>query len=276
MPTRKQPDAYTRDFLIALAAVGVSTTLAIVLRSRAEITILAMIHLLSTIVISVTCRRPVALFGALAGMASFGYFSLPHWDSFLLKDFSYFLILVTMLTVSLVITALTGKIRAQTERALQREAQARAMYQLSREFASETDQLIASRSAVTAVASLFDAEAAIYLPDDQGRIARRVAVHGDEPVTDSDAETPQSVLDAGQRSIRWLRSENSVALRLMLPLRCGGTTLAVLSLVPGDSAVPVERNHSAPFASLKSALGVPGSPDAGSTVTDITSLSGVT
>ena len=135
---RDRSDTFQSDYPIALAVLGVCTAAAIFLRSRVAITNIAMLHLLGTIVVSVTCRRAVAVLSALAGVASFYYFSVPPWNSFVLEDYSYIVILVTILTVSLVITTLTVKIRAQTARALDREAQARALYQLSRDLSSET------------------------------------------------------------------------------------------------------------------------------------------
>ena len=115
-------DKFEFDYPIALVVLGICTAAAIFLRSRVAITNIAMLHLLGTIVVSVTCRRAVAVLSALAGVASFYYFSVPPWNSFVLEDYSYIVILVTTLTVSLVITTLTVKIRAQTDRALDRES----------------------------------------------------------------------------------------------------------------------------------------------------------
>jgi two-component system sensor histidine kinase KdpD len=231
---RDRSDTFKFDYPIAVAVLGICTTAAIFLRSRVAITNIAMLHLLGTIVVSVTCRRAVAILSALAGVASFYYFSVPPWNSFVLEDYSYLVILVTTLAVSLVITTLTVKIRAQTDRALDREAQARAMYQLSRDLSSETAVLEAARTAVRTIATLFDAKAGIVLADDQRIIDSRIDRDAGNTTTLFETSLTRSVLNSGERSMELFPYGNRIARRLALPLNCGGVTVAVLIVIPAD------------------------------------------
>src|SRR5262249_5356022 len=154
------------DYPILLIVLSICTACAVFLRSRVAITNIAMIYLLGTILISVSCRRAVAILSALGGVASFYYFSVPHWNSFSLEDNSYIVILITMLTVSLVITTLTIKIRSQAARALEREERTRFLYQLIRSLSSETDVLGAARTAAVTLGEIFEGRVSIYLVDE--------------------------------------------------------------------------------------------------------------
>jgi len=239
MPTdvqvlRDRSDKFKFDYPIAVIVLGICTTAAIFLRSRVAITNIAMLHLLGTIVVSVTCRRAVAVLSALAGVASFYYFSVPPWNSFVLEDYSYVAILITTLAVSLVITTLTVKIRAQTERALDREAQARAMYQLSRDLSSETAVLDAARTALRTIARTFDAKAGIFLADEQRIVDGSTGGDGDDASTLFQMSLAQSVLISGEKSTELFPSGNRIAKRLALPLTCGGLAVAAVIVIPSD------------------------------------------
>ena len=58
---RDRSDKFQFDYPIAMVVLGICTAAAIFLRSRVAITNIAMLHLLGTIVVSVTCRRAVAV-----------------------------------------------------------------------------------------------------------------------------------------------------------------------------------------------------------------------
>jgi two-component system sensor histidine kinase KdpD len=231
---RDRSDKFKFDYPIAVIVLGICTTAAIFLRSRVAITNIAMLHLLGTIVVSVTCRRAVAVLSALAGVASFYYFSVPPWNSFVLEDYSYVAILITTLAVSLVITTLTVKIRAQTERALEREAQARAMYQLSRDLSSETAVLDAARTAARTITRTFDAKTCIFLADEQRIVDGSTGEDGDDASTLFQTSLAQSVLISGEKSTELFPNGNRIANRLALPLTCGGIAVAAMIVIPSD------------------------------------------
>jgi two-component system sensor histidine kinase KdpD len=193
-----------------------------------------MLHLMGTIVVSVTCRRAVAILSALAGVASFYYFSVPPWNSFVLEDYSYLITLVTTLAVSLVITTLTVKIRAQTDSALDREAQARSMYQLSRDLSSEMAVLGATRTAVRTIASIFDAKVGVFLSDEQRIIDSTESEDREAAAAFFNVNVARSVLNTGERYVELFPFGNRIAKRLALPLTCGGIATAVMIVIPSN------------------------------------------
>jgi len=194
--SRHRKDQFEFDYPIGFIVVGVCTALAVFLRSRVAITNVAMLYLLGVIAVSVTCRQGAAVVSALLAVTSFYYFCVPPWNSFVIEDYSYIIILVTTLTVALVITTLTIKIRAQANHALDREEQARTMYQLSRDLSAETTVLGAARIAVRTLTNLFDSNIMVYLSDDRRVIARRVGMDEDAEGADEEKELAQSILNS--------------------------------------------------------------------------------
>jgi len=222
------------DYLIAVIVVGACTVAAVILRSHVAITIIAMIYLLGTIMISTNCRRSVALLGAIAGIASFNYFSIPHWNSFAIADFNHIIILVTTLTVSLVITTLTTRIRSQAEYATDREKQTRAMYHLIQELSLETSELGAAQIAVKTIGDIFDARISIYLPGARQLVTTDSGVVHDARMDENELLFIQRVLESGRNYSLPLQSETPDGIRYGMPLICARASVAVMTLVPAE------------------------------------------
>jgi len=232
--TRHRKYDFRFDYSIAVIVIGICTTVSVLLRSRIHLTNLAMIYLLGTITISVTCRRSVALLSTLAGVVSFYFFSIPHWDSFALEDYSHISVVITTLTVAIVITTLTVKIRSQTERATQKERRALALYQLCRDLSAETTVPAAARIAVKTLADIFDAEVDIFLTDDKQVIARRIGVDDEAAISDAEKLGAQSILDSGKTSTQLVQTGRQSATKLGMPLICGTSAVAVVTLIPTE------------------------------------------
>jgi two-component system sensor histidine kinase KdpD len=234
-PLWNRNDVFQYDYPIAALVVGICTTLAVILRSRVAITNIAMLYLLGAIVISIKCRRSVAIASAIVGIACFYYFSVPHWNSFVIEDYNYVVILITTLTVSLVITTLTIKIRAQAEHATERETRTRSMYQLIEELSGENSEEGAARIAARTIEEIFDAEVAVYLTDDQYRVTRRIEMPETfSAMTDDERAFAQTIMESDQRSSTLFRDEQQVRVRYGIPLMCAGTVVAAMTLIPSD------------------------------------------
>src|SRR6185295_4285000 len=201
---------------------------------RIAITNVAMLYLLGVIVVSVTCRQGAAILSALLAVTSFYYFCVPPWNSFVIEDDSYIIILVTTLTLALVITTLTIKIRAQAEHALDREERTHAMYQLIRELSEDTTVLDTARTAARTIAGIFDATVDVYLTDEQRVITQRAEVTEDGSLPENAEPLVRSILKSGVRTTDLFRSGQRLAVRHGMPLICAGSAVAVVTLVPDD------------------------------------------
>src|SRR5262249_28335487 len=153
---------------------------------------------------------------------------VPPWNSFVLEDDSYIVILITTLTVSLVITTLMIKIRSQASHALEREERSRNLYQLTRSMSSESSPLGAAQSAARMLAEIFEADCAIYLAEEQEFTMVFAGTPRDSHSMSSEAEIAREILRNGEKSRELIRAGQRIRLRLGVPLICGGSTVAIL------------------------------------------------
>jgi K+-sensing histidine kinase KdpD len=102
-----------KDYILATAVVALSALISIQLRSRLQLTDLAMVYLFGVILIAMRCSRIASIFGSCLSVAAFHFFCVPYVDSFVLVDSLYLITLVAMLAVALVISDLTTRIRSQ-------------------------------------------------------------------------------------------------------------------------------------------------------------------
>jgi K+-sensing histidine kinase KdpD len=121
------------EYFISIAAVAICSAISILLRSHLALTNFAIVYILGVVAVSVRCSRRPALLNAFLTVAAFYYFCVPPFDSFRIEDDSYFITLFGMLTVALVTSTLTGKIRNQAAEAIQREEQTRELFRLRQE-----------------------------------------------------------------------------------------------------------------------------------------------
>ena len=110
----------------SIAIVVLCTLVAVALRSRIEITSLAMIYIFGVLVASVRYNRGAAVLNAVLGVTTFFYFCVPVHDSFVMEDSSYLITLSAMLAVALVITGLLDRMRAQSDKVRDAELRIRS------------------------------------------------------------------------------------------------------------------------------------------------------
>jgi two-component system sensor histidine kinase KdpD len=109
------------EYVISIAVVALCSVIAVALRTRFEPPTFAMVYLLGVIGVSMRCRRSAAIVNAAGSVTAFYYFSVPYHDSFVLQDPNYLITLIAMLAVTLVISTLTFKVRAQAAKAIEAE-----------------------------------------------------------------------------------------------------------------------------------------------------------
>jgi K+-sensing histidine kinase KdpD len=104
------------QYLGSIAVVVLCTLVAVALRSKIELTSLAMIYIFGVLVVSVRYGRSAAVLNAVLGVTAFFYFCVPVHDSFVVEDYSYLITLSAMLAVALVISGLVDRVRAQSDK----------------------------------------------------------------------------------------------------------------------------------------------------------------
>jgi two-component system sensor histidine kinase KdpD len=98
-----------------------------------------MIYLAIVVAAAVYLGRGPSLLAAITGVLAFDFFLVPPYLTFAVSDTQYFLTFAALLAVSLIVSALTARVREQAEAAIQRETRATALYNLGRDLTSVTD-----------------------------------------------------------------------------------------------------------------------------------------
>jgi len=139
------------EYLLSLLVLAICSVVSVALRHRLALENFAIIYLFGVMAVSLRCSRGPSLMNAFLAVASFHYFCVPPFDSFRIEDASYIVTLVGMLTVALVTTTLTMKIRNQAAEALRREEQTRELYRLREEAELEVQKERTRNSLLSAV-----------------------------------------------------------------------------------------------------------------------------
>lgn len=121
-------------------------------------TTLILPYLVATVALAAYAGRAASLFASLLSVATFDFFFVPPYFTFVVADAQYVMTFAVMLGVALVISGLTERIRRQADAAAERERQTLALYAMSRELAqtARIDELttVASRH----IGDVFDAD----------------------------------------------------------------------------------------------------------------------
>lgn len=162
-----------REYALALGTVGVSTGLALLMFSHVGLSNLIMVYLLGVVVVATRAGRVPTALASVLSVAVFDFFFVPPYLSFAVSDTEHLITFTVMLTVALVISGLTVRIRAQANRARDRERRIAALYALSRDLATTRDVDGLLETAVRHIADVFPGQLAVLLPGDDGRVAPR-------------------------------------------------------------------------------------------------------
>ena len=208
----------------------VVTLIALPLRHHIEIANIAMLYLLSVVVVAVRAGRGPSVAASILGVAAFDFFCVPPYFTFAVSDTEYLVTFAVMLVVALTVTHLTAGMRYQARVAAYRERRAASLYEMSRELsgALTTEQIL--EIAVQHVQGVFEAPAAVLLPEDNGKLAYP---EGERPgeLREADLSVAQWVYDREQPAGLGTGTLAGTGVHY-LPLRAPVRTRGVLALKP--------------------------------------------
>ncbi|RDK05809.1 sensor histidine kinase [Cupriavidus lacunae] len=169
-PQDEAPPAQWPALLWAMAWCAGATALSALARPWFDLVNIAMLFLLAVAGVALRHGRTAAAFASLVAVGAFDFFFVPPRLSFAVSDVQYLVTFLVMLAVGLVIGQLTAGLREQAQVSVQRETDARTLYELARELsAALTDaQIVAIGSRFLRAA--FDARAAFFLVGMDGRL----------------------------------------------------------------------------------------------------------
>src|SRR5437867_1730369 len=180
-------------------------------------------------------RRPSGL-AAVLSVAAFDFFFVPPHMTFAVSDTQYLVTFGVMLVVSLLISTLAVRVRAQAEAARQREQRTQALYAMSRELAGARTAEEVVRIASRHVSELVQGSASVLLPGSNGRL--------EEPTGDGsgassrEAAVAQWTFDHGRMA--GLSTDTLPgASALYVPLKGTESFLGVLGVRPPETLLPL-------------------------------------
>jgi len=247
---RSPPRAYAFALAIGAGITLVATALA---AQRFAVTNLVMLYLLGVIFAAVRLGRGPGVMLSFLSVAAFDYFFVAPVMSFSVGDTQYLLTFAVMLLTSLTISHLTSSLRREARIASQRERRTGAMYAMTKELAAAlmTEQII--EIGTRHIAEVFQARAAILLPDSGEKVQQKVTEVSPGTTldrTELDLDIAQWVYDQQKpagRSTDTLPAAQALYLPLKAPMRTRGV-LAFASQRPADLAVPEQRRMIETFA----------------------------
>ncbi|MDQ8020434.1 MAG: two-component system sensor histidine kinase KdpD [Moraxellaceae bacterium] len=225
-----------RQYAWTAAGVALVTALATPLLEFIELTNIVMLFLLAVAVSALCFGRGPAVLAAFLSVAAFDFFFVPPRLTFAVSDVEYFVTFAVMLVVGLLIGQLTARLRFEASAAQAREHRTRILYETARELSAaltvEEVESAGERFARQGMA----AQAALLLPDDDGRIQQGGEAAGAAAAGGSafaDTAIAQWAYDHGEPAGRATGTLPSSPL-LYVPLRAPMRTRGVLALRPAD------------------------------------------
>jgi two-component system, OmpR family, sensor histidine kinase KdpD len=233
----------TRDYLLAIAIVGISTLAALALRPHLAPVNLAMVYLLGVVSVARRCSQGASVAASFLSVAAFDFFCVPPYLTFQVSDYEYLFTFAGMLVVALVISTQTARIRSQAAHAIDREARTKALYRLSRRLSAQTRVFDAARTAAELAEEVFETPVVIFLPD-KGKISFRRRTSDQLLVSSKEEAAAQWVFDHGRKAgTRMDAFSESTA--FYIPLKGAARIVGVMGVLPdaeGRVFAPEQQN----------------------------------
>ena len=244
-----QPHRPLRRYLQGLALVALVTVLGVPLRGIIDPANLVMLYLVAVVISAIYLGRGPSVFTAVFSVLALDFFFVPPAFTFAVTDTQYVLTFIGLLIVSLVISALTIRVREEADSAQRRESETVELYEFTRDLAvaSNIDDIV--QAVITHVSQTFSREIVVLLPDGETLKPR--------------AATPNLMLDENELAVAvWAKQHGEAAGRgtdtlpaasmRYLPLKTSRGVVGVLGVKPVDPNLrlgPEQRRLLESFAS---------------------------
>jgi two-component system, OmpR family, sensor histidine kinase KdpD len=128
-----------------------------------------MLYLLCVVVTAYYWGLGPSIIVSIISVLVFDFFHVPPYLTFRVADTQYVFTFLALLSVAIVVSYLTMRVRRQTESAERRERQTAALYALGKDLAISNDIESYIQATVHRARETFGRKATIYLPDPQNK-----------------------------------------------------------------------------------------------------------
>ncbi len=185
-------------YLYSVGLVALATALGELLHPPLSVVNVLIIYFFVQIVAGVFLGRGPAILASILGVVTFDFFFVPPRYTFAVSDTEYVLTFTGLFTVGMVISYLAARLRLQAERAQQRANEAANLYELGRDLAVASEMETITQTVIKHITETFGREAAIFLPDGNGRADGRPNSH---PTLQLVAHSPEFVPDENETAV---------------------------------------------------------------------------
>ena len=222
----------------AVIVVGACTAVAALMYGRFELSDLAMVYLLGSVVSAVAFGRGPAIATAVLSVPAFNFGFVPPRFTFHVAETQHLVTFAVMLTVAVVTGTLTARLREQLDQARIRERRTAALYRLSLELVSRSMPTEVLAVAVDRIGEALGARVAVFGPDPS---PSATVIAGDVELARAPDEIAavRRAFETGQ--ISGLEHMTASRVLLHVPLAAGFHRYGVLSAQPVAGTWSPER-----------------------------------
>lgn len=224
-----------RGFAAAAAALSLATAMALGFRAvgLTEPNIV-MTYLLAVVAVAVWLGRDPAILASFLAVLLFNFFFTRPYYTFVVHDSQYIYTFTIMLLVSLVVSALTVRLRRQITIAREQERRTEVHYRMSRALAQASGRLQLARVAQEQLATILGGGIVMFAKDDAS-LHPLVHIGNDLYVSPMDLEAALWVFEHGKAA--GLGTDTLPNCRfLLVPLQGADVTIGVLGWCPHEDS----------------------------------------
>jgi len=230
-PSASRPLPYVWSLGVVLLCSGVCWTMA----GRFDKSNLIMVYLLGVAAVATWHGRGPSALAALLSVAAFDFFFVPPQLTFAVSDTQYVVTFGVMLVVSLLVSTLAIRVRAQADAARQREQRTEVLYAMSRELARARTAAEVASVASRHISELFRGPVSVKLPGPDGRLG---GLHATEAAEARESAVSNWAFEHGRMA--GLGTDTLPgASAIHVPLAGTQATLGVLCVRPDASLLPL-------------------------------------
>ena len=248
-PSSWRPHRPWQRYLWSLVLVGAITLISVPIHRFVAPTNLVMLYLAAVVIAALYLGRGPAILTSALGVLAFDFFLVDPRLTLTVADTEYIFTFVGLFVVGLVISSLAARSREQADAARRREAQAVALYELSRDLAAASGLDDILNVVVRHVGETFSREATILLPAD-GSLRPRALSPG-FALDENELAVATWAFKQGQTAGRGTDTLPAAAVRY-LPLKTARGVIGILGIKPVDPdsyLAPEQRRLLEAFAS---------------------------
>jgi two-component system sensor histidine kinase KdpD len=216
------------DTSTTIAVVAACTLVSVALREALHPVNLVMVYLLGVLFVATRSTRRQSFLASVLSVAAFDFFCIPPYYTFAVSHYEYLVTFAVMLTVALIVSALTIRIRLQAVAAVEREARTHLLYRFTQAVSGEAHWEEAARSAAYIAGEVFEADTAVLLPDAAGKLVQQSG-SSSFIVPDAELGIAQWAFDRAQGAGKGTETLNGAS-ALYVPLRGTRSPLGVLAI----------------------------------------------